>query len=161
MPDVYVAAGSNIEPLLHLRSALNALKRRVGDIKVSPAYRNKAVGFDGPEFINLVIGFETELTLTEVLSVLQAVESLCGRARKAPKFEPRTMDLDLLLYGEMVCDTHAITLPRPDLIKRAYMLGPLAELAPDLLHPTLKRTMGDLWKNFDQAAHPLVVVPFQ
>ncbi len=161
MPDVYVAAGSNIEPLLHLRSALNALKRRVGDIKVSPAYRNKAVGFDGPEFINLVIGFETELTLTEVLSVLQAVESLCGRARKAPKFEPRTMDLDLLLYGEMVCDTHAITLPRPDLIKRAYMLGPLAELAPDLLHPTLKKTMGDLWKNFDQAAHPLVVVPFQ
>lgn len=161
MPDVYVAAGSNIEPLLHLRSALNALKRRVGDVKVSPAYRNKAVGFDGPEFINLVIGFETELTLTEVLSVLQAVESLCGRARKAPKFEPRTMDLDLLLYGEMVCDTHAITLPRPDLIKRAYMLGPLAELAPDLLHPTLKRTMSDLWKNFDQAAHPLVVVPFQ
>jgi 2-amino-4-hydroxy-6-hydroxymethyldihydropteridine diphosphokinase len=158
MPDVYVAAGSNIQPQLNLRSALSALKRRVGDIRVSKAYCNKAVGFDGPDFINLVIAFETELTLTEVLSVLQAVESLCGRPRKAPKFEPRSMDLDLLLYGEMVCATHAITLPRPDLIKRAYMLGPLAELAPQLVHPTLKQTMGDLWKGFDQAAHPMQVV---
>ncbi|MGE0114712.1 MAG: 2-amino-4-hydroxy-6-hydroxymethyldihydropteridine diphosphokinase [Steroidobacteraceae bacterium] len=158
MPDVYVAAGSNIQPELNLRSALSALKRRVGDLRVSPAYRNRAVGFEGPEFINLVIGFETELTLTEVLSVLQAVENLCGRPRKAPKFEPRSMDLDLLLYGDMVCATHVITLPRPDLLKRAYMLGPLAELAPDLVHPTLKQTIGDLWREFDQAAHPMVTV---
>jgi 2-amino-4-hydroxy-6-hydroxymethyldihydropteridine diphosphokinase len=158
MPDVYVAAGSNIQPQVNLRSALSALKRRVGDIRVSKAYRNKAVGFDGPDFINLVMAFETELTLTEVLSVLQAVEGLCGRPRKAPKFEPRTMDLDLLLYGDMVCATHAITLPRPDLIKRAYMLGPLAELAPALVHPTLKQTMTDLWKGFDQAAHPMQVI---
>lgn len=158
MPDVYVAAGSNIQPELNLRSALSALKRRVGDLKVSRAYRNQALGFEGPDFINLVIGFETELTLTEVLSVLQAVEGLCGRPRKAPKFEPRSMDLDLLLYGDMVCATHAITLPRPDLIKRAYMLGPLAELAPNLVHPTMKQTIADLWKGFDQAAHPMQVV---
>ena len=160
MPDVYVAAGSNIEPLQNLRSALNALKRRVGVMRVSRAYQNKAVGFEGPEFINLVIGFETEMTLTEVMSVLQAVEGLCGRARRAPKFEPRTMDLDLLLYGDMTCATHAITLPRPDLVKHAYMLGPLAELAPQLLHPTLKQTMGDLWKGFNQAVHPMKAVEF-
>lgn len=158
MPDVYVAAGSNIQPELNLRSALSALKRRLGDLRISRAYRNKAIGFEGPEFINLVIGFETELTLSEVLSVLQAVEGLCGRPRKAPKFEPRSMDLDLLLYGDMVCNTHVITLPRPDLVKRAYMLGPLAELAPNLLHPTLKQTVGELWKAFDQAAHPMQVV---
>ena len=155
MPDVYVAAGSNIQPELNLLSAISALKRRLGDLRVSHAYRNKATGFEGPDFINLVIGFETELTLTEVLSVLQAVEGLCGRPRKAPKFEPRSMDLDLLLYGDMVCATHAITLPRPDLIKRAYMLRPLAELAPNLVHPTLKQTMADLWKGFDQTAHPM------
>jgi 2-amino-4-hydroxy-6-hydroxymethyldihydropteridine diphosphokinase len=158
MPDVYVAVGSNIQPEMNLRSALSALKRRVGDLRVSPAYRNPATGFEGPDFVNLVIGFETELTLTEVLSILQAVESLCGRARKAPKFEPRSMDLDLLLYGEMICATHAITLPRPDLTKRAYMLGPLAELAPALVHPTLKQTIGDLWKAFDQASHPMKLV---
>lgn len=158
MPDVYVAAGSNIEPKQNLRTAINALKRRLGDVQVSRAYRNKAVGFEGPEFVNLVIGFKADLTLTEVLSVLQAVESLCGRARKAPKFEPRTMDLDLLIYGDMVCATHAITLPRPDLVKRAYMLGPLAELAPNLVHPTLHKTIGELWQEFDQSAHPLTLV---
>ena len=158
MPDVYVAAGSNIQPELNLRSAISALKRRLGDLRISKAYRNKAVGFEGPDFINMVIGFETELTLTEVLSVLQAVEGLCGRPRKAPKFEPRSMDLDLLLYGDMVCATHAITLPRPDLIKKAYMLGPLAELAPELVHPTLKQTVADLWKGFDQADHPMELV---
>jgi 2-amino-4-hydroxy-6-hydroxymethyldihydropteridine diphosphokinase len=158
MPDVYVAAGSNIQPELNLRSAISALKRRLGDLRISHAYRNQAVGFEGPDFINLVIGFETELTLTEVLSVLQAVEGLCGRPRKAPKFEPRSMDLDLLLYGDMVCATHAITLPRPDLIKKAYMLGPLAELAPELVHPTLKQTIAELWKGFDQAAHPMTQV---
>lgn len=158
MPDVYVAVGSNIQPELNIRSALSALKRRVGEVRISRAYRNQAAGFEGPDFINLVIGFETELTLTEVMSVLQAVEGLCGRPRKAPKFEPRSMDLDLLLYGDMVCATHAITLPRPDLIKRAYMLGPLAELAPNLVHPTLKQSMADLWKGFDQATHPMQAV---
>jgi 2-amino-4-hydroxy-6-hydroxymethyldihydropteridine diphosphokinase len=158
MPDVYVAAGSNIEPKQNLRTAINALKRRLGEVQVSRAYRNKAVGFEGPEFINLVIGFKADLTLTEVLAVLQAVEGLCGRARKAPKFEPRTMDLDLLIYGDMVCATHAITLPRPHLVKRAYMLGPLAELAPGLVHPTLHKTIGELWQEFDQAAHPMTVV---
>jgi len=153
MPEVYVAAGSNIDPLMNLRTALSALKRRIGSFSQSRAYRNASQGFEGPEFVNLVIGFETELTLTEVLSILQAVEGLCGRPRKAPKFAPRSLDLDLLLYGDTVCATPAVTLPRPDLVKRAYMLGPLAEIAPNLVHPTLKQTIGELWKSFDQAAH--------
>jgi len=160
MPDVYVAAGSNINPLVNLRTALTALKRRIGSFRQSRAYRNASQGFEGPEFVNLVIGFETELTLTEVLSILQAVEALCGRPRKAPRFAPRSLDLDLLLYGEMVCATPAVTLPRPDLVKRAYMLGPLAEIAPELVHPTLKQSIGELWRGFDQAAQPLAPVEF-
>lgn len=155
MPDVYVAVGSNIDPQANLKMALTALKRRIGPFTTSRAYRNASQGFEGPEFINLVIGFETELTLTEVLSVLQAVEALCGRPRKAPRFAPRTLDLDLLLYGDMVCATPAVTLPRPDLVKRAYMLGPLAEIAPGRMHPTLKQSIGDLWKEFAQTDHKL------
>ncbi|HEX2585284.1 MAG TPA: 2-amino-4-hydroxy-6-hydroxymethyldihydropteridine diphosphokinase [Steroidobacteraceae bacterium] len=155
MPDVYVAVGSNIEPQMNIQTALSALKRRIGTFTASRAYRNASQGFEGPEFINMVIGFETELTLTEVLSILQAVEGLCGRPRKAPKFAPRTLDLDLLLYGDMTCSTPAVTLPRPDLIKRSYMLGPLAEIAPNRVHPTLKQTIGDLWKEFGQATHQL------
>ncbi|HVY24154.1 MAG TPA: 2-amino-4-hydroxy-6-hydroxymethyldihydropteridine diphosphokinase [Steroidobacteraceae bacterium] len=158
MPDVYVAVGSNIDPQLNIQTALSALKRRIGNFTASRAYRNASQGFEGPEFINMVIGFETELTLTEVLSILQAVEGLCGRPRKAPKFAPRTLDLDLLLYGDMVCSTPAVTLPRPDLIKRAYMLGPLAEIAPNRMHPTLKQTIGDLWKEFGQTTHTLAPV---
>lgn len=158
MTDVFVAAGSNIDPKLNLRTAISALKRRLGDVQVSRAYVNKSSGFDGPDFINLVIGFKAELTLSEVLSVLQAIEWLCGRPRKAPKFEPRTLDLDLLLYGDMVCSTHVITLPRPDLVRRAYMLGPLAEIAPDVMHPTLHKTVGQLWNEFDQASHPLTPI---
>jgi len=155
MPDVYVAVGSNIDPQANIRTALSALKRRLGSFDASRAYRNVSQGFEGPEFINMVIGFETELTLTEVLSILQAVEGLCGRPRKAPKFAPRTLDLDLLLYGDLVCSTPAVTLPRPDLVKRSYMLGPLAEIAHNRAHPTLKQTIGDLWKEFGQTNHTL------
>jgi 2-amino-4-hydroxy-6-hydroxymethyldihydropteridine diphosphokinase len=69
------------------------------------------------------------------------------------------MDLDVLLYGQLVCDQPGIRLPRPDLLKRAYMLGPLAALAPQLLHPTEQRTIAELWQQFDREAHPLQPLP--
>src|SRR5882762_7199608 len=93
MPEVYVAAGSNIEPRLKLRLALTELKRRFGDLKVSSAYRNEAVGFSGADFVNLVLSFDTDTDLHEVLQSLHEVEALCGRPRDAPKFAPRAMDL--------------------------------------------------------------------
>jgi 2-amino-4-hydroxy-6-hydroxymethyldihydropteridine diphosphokinase len=65
------------------------------------------------------------------------------------------MDLDILLYDDLICDEPQLKLPRPDLLKRAYMLGPLADLAPQLRHPTAGATIGELWQRFDQAAHPL------
>jgi len=68
------------------------------------------------------------------------------------------MDLDVLLYGDLVCDEPTVKVPRPDLLKRAYMLGPLAQLAPQLLHPTEHTTIGELWQRFDRAAHPLEAV---
>jgi 2-amino-4-hydroxy-6-hydroxymethyldihydropteridine diphosphokinase len=68
------------------------------------------------------------------------------------------MDLDMLLYGDLVRDEPKLKLPRPDLLKRPFMLGPLADLAPDLVHPTLQLTIGELWAKFDRAAHPLIAV---
>lgn len=158
MLEVYVAAGSNVEPRTKLRLALNALQQRFGPLKVSPAYQNEAVGFSGDDFINLVVGFETQLELADILPILHEIENRCGRPRHAPKFAPRAMDLDLLLYGDLVCDTPAATLPRPDLIKRAYMLRPMAEIAPQLKHPVLGKTFSALWQEFDQAAHPMTAV---
>ncbi|HJS89354.1 MAG TPA: 2-amino-4-hydroxy-6-hydroxymethyldihydropteridine diphosphokinase [Steroidobacteraceae bacterium] len=158
MPKVYIAAGSNIEPERYLAMAVRELERQFPGARFSPWYRNPAVGFEGADFINLVAGFETELTISEVLARLHAIEALCGRPREAPRWAPRSMDLDVLLYGDLVCQEPHLKLPRPDLLKRAYMLGPLAALAPEVVHPTAGKTIGELWQRFDRAAHPLVQV---
>lgn len=158
MPQVYIAAGSNVEPERHLEMAVRELQREFPGVRCSPWYRNRAVGFEGEDFINFVAGFATELPIATVLQILHAIEALCGRPRAAPRWAPRSMDLDVLLYGDLVCQEPHLTLPRPDLLKRAYMLGPLAALAPDAVHPTERQTIGELWRRFDQAAHPLVAV---
>jgi 2-amino-4-hydroxy-6-hydroxymethyldihydropteridine diphosphokinase len=158
MPQVYIAAGSNIEPERHLAMAVAELERQFPGVRFSPWYRNRAVGFEGEDFINLVAGFATDLPVSEVLQVLHAIEARCGRPREAPRWAPRSMDLDVLLYGDLICQEPGLKLPRPDLLKRPYMLGPLAALAPDLVHPTEKQTIRELWNRFDRAAHPLVQV---
>jgi len=152
---VYVAAGSNIEPQRNLNAALARLRAEFPDLRVSPAYANAAAGFAGADFINLVVGFTTELPLATLLERLHAIEAACGRPRAAPRWAPRSMDLDVLLYGDAVGDFAGAELPRRDLARRAYMLGPLAELAPELVHPTLGVPVAELWRRFDQAAHAL------
>lgn len=152
---VFVAAGSNVEPERHLRRAAAELCARFGAVRFSPAYRNVAVGFEGEDFINFVAEFCSALPVEQVIGHLQQIEGLCGRTRDAPKWAPRSMDLDILLYGELVCDRPGLVLPRPDLVRRPYMLGPMADLAPDVVHPTLGVTIGDLWTRFDRAAHPM------
>ena len=158
MTAVYVAVGSNVDPERKLARALAELTRLFPGLRSSAWYRNRAVGFSGEDFVNAVVGFETELSLAEVLERLHAVEVLCGRERDAPKWAPRAMDLDVLLYGDRVCEGPPATLPRPDLLRRAYMLGPLAEIAPELPHPTAHATIAELWQRFDRAAHPMVRV---
>lgn len=156
---VYVAAGSNVDPVANLKRAVGALRESFPDLACSRAYANKAVGFEGADYVNLVVGFTTTLALADVLAVLHAIESACGRPRDAPKWAPRSMDLDVLLYGDRVGTFPGAVLPRPDLLKRAYMLGPLAEIAPDLVHPTAGATVAELWERFDRDAHRLRVVP--
>lgn len=158
MPNVYVAAGSNIEPERHLEMAVRELERQFPGVRFSPWYRNRAVGFEGEDFINFVAGFAVDFPVGEVLARLHAIEALCGRTREAPRWAPRSMDLDVLLYGDLVCQEPHLKLPRPDLLRRAYMLGPLAMLAPEVMHPTEGQTIGELWDRFDRAAHPLVQV---
>jgi len=155
---VYVAAGSNVEPENHLRQALGLLRASFPGLIVSRAYRSRAVGFSGADFLNLVVGFSTDRPLRAVLERLYDIEIVCGRPREAPKFGPRTMDLDVLLYGDAVGRFPGATLPRPDLVRRAYMLGPLAEIAPNVVHPTLKQTIGQLWSEFDRAGQELTPV---
>lgn len=155
MPAVYVALGSNVEPERNLARAVEQLAREFPGARFSRWFRNRAVGFAGEDFINLVAGFETHLPVQAVLERLHGIEKACGRERTAPRWAARTMDIDVLLYGDLVCDEPGLKLPRPDLLRRAYMLGPLAELVPGLMHPTAHRSIGELWRCFDQAGHPL------
>jgi 2-amino-4-hydroxy-6-hydroxymethyldihydropteridine diphosphokinase len=155
---VFVAAGSNLEPEKHLPRACAEIQHSWNDAVFSRAYRNVAVGFDGPDFINLVLGFTTAQPLDAVIARLRAIETQCGRPRYAPKWASRTMDLDVLLFGDRVEKTTDYTLPRPDLIKRPYMLGPMAEIAPDIVHPTAGRTMRQLWQEFDRDGHAMNAV---
>jgi 2-amino-4-hydroxy-6-hydroxymethyldihydropteridine diphosphokinase len=155
---VLVAAGSNVEPLANLRRALDALARHYPDLRCSAAYRNRAVGFAGEDFINLVVGFDTDDDVHAVIGHLHEAEASCGRERHAPKWAPRSMDLDILLFGGRVSDEPGLVLPRPDLVRRAYMLGPAAAIAPDTVHPTLGVTLAQLWRNYEQGEHPLVAV---
>ena len=137
--EAFVALGSNIDPELHLARAARALKQRFSNVRFSACYRNRAFGFEGADFLNAVAAFTTALPVTELLGVLRAIETDSGRGAADPKWGPRAIDLDLLLYGEQVGSGPGYTLPRPDLTRRVYMLGPLAEL----------------WSRYPRAEHPL------
>lgn len=158
MTQVYVAAGSNVEPEKHLSVALRGLAAAYGPLTLSPAYLNKAVGFEGADFINLVVGFNTEHSVTEVRQQLQKIEAACDRLPDAPKWAPRSMDLDILLFGDLVSNQPGLVIPRPDLVKRPYMLKPMADIAPDVRHPTLDQTLRELWENFQGGEHAMVEV---
>ena len=155
---VFVAAGSNVEPEKNLARACAEIAHTWPDAYFSRAYRNVAVGFEGPDFINLVIGFSAAQPLHSVIEKLRGIETNCGRPRYAPKWASRTMDLDVLLFDDLVEKTSDYTLTRPDLLKRPYMLGPLAEIAPDIVHPTEHRTIGELWAAFDGNGHRMTPV---
>jgi 2-amino-4-hydroxy-6-hydroxymethyldihydropteridine diphosphokinase len=159
MTAVYVAAGSNVEPERYLSVALRALAATFGPLTLSPAYKNKAVGFEGADFINLVVGFGTQEPVAEVRQQLQKIEAVCDRPPGAPKWAPRTMDLDILLFGDLISNDPGLIIPRPDLLKRPYMLKPMADIAPDVQHPALGKTMRELWETFPgRGDHQMVEV---
>ncbi|MGA2564368.1 MAG: 2-amino-4-hydroxy-6-hydroxymethyldihydropteridine diphosphokinase [Steroidobacteraceae bacterium] len=151
MSQVFIAIGGNVDPAARLPEAARALKARFADTRFSACYRNPAAGFEGADFLNAVAGFSTELPVPELLHVLHEIEALCGRSRDDPKWGPRALDLDLLLYDDVVGEGPGYTLPRPDLLRRIYMLGPLAELAPQWPHPLCGRSIGELWAAFPRA----------
>ena len=153
--DVYVSAGSNIAPEENLRRACRELTRRFGPLELSGIYRNPPVGFAGDDFLNLVLRFRTGETPAAVVAELERLHALAGRVRGQERFGSRTLDLDLLLYGDSILSGQGIRVPREDILKYGFVLGPLAELAPALRHPVTGQTMGELWAGFDQARHPL------
>jgi 2-amino-4-hydroxy-6-hydroxymethyldihydropteridine diphosphokinase len=146
MPRVFVSIGSNVEPERHVGKAMDLMRACFGAVTLSPIYRNKAVGFEGDDFLNAVAGFETGLDVPELKTALDGIEVRCGRERGAARFAPRTLDLDLLLYGQKVDE--AARLPRKEILKYAFVLKPLADIAPAERHPLTGKTYGELWAEF-------------
>jgi 2-amino-4-hydroxy-6-hydroxymethyldihydropteridine diphosphokinase len=147
MTMVYLGLGSNIDREESIRGGLTALKSQYGELQISPVYESKAFGFEGDDFFNLVVGFESELDIDVIETQLKEIEFQSGRKRNDNSFCPRTLDIDLLLYGDLICDKHE--LPRIDISEYAFVLKPLCDIAPELVHPVENKTMSELWNNFD------------
>lgn len=159
MTRVFVGIGSNIEPALHIRAALDALTAAYGELLVSPVYESEAIGFAGPAFLNLVVAFDTVQSLADVGQQLALIERNNEYLGGAEKFSSRTLDLDLLLYGNCVGVFERIELPRTDILDYAYTLWPLADIAGDAVHPV----RGISYRALQQAFAPsqqLQCVPF-
>lgn len=148
MPRVWVSAGSNMEREVHIASAVRALRERFGELAVSPVYETEAVGFSGDAFLNLVIGFDSDEPPAALHRALRDIEDRNGRRRDGPKFGPRTLDLDLLTYGDQVGDAGGKHLPRDEIARYAFVLGPLADVAGEELHPELGRSYAALWQQW-------------
>ena len=155
MTRAYLSLGSNLEPRRHLRAALDELRARFGAIEVSPAYRSRAVGFDGADFVNLAVALDTELEPEALNDWLHALEDRHGRRRDVPRYADRTLDVDIVLYDQRVIDGPGhLQIPRAEL-KHAFVLRPLADIAPQLRHPLSGRSMAELWAAFPQQSEPL------
>jgi 2-amino-4-hydroxy-6-hydroxymethyldihydropteridine diphosphokinase len=140
MPHCYVSVGSNIDKAKNINAGLNSLREMFGELSISPIYETAAVGFDGDDFYNLVVGFESDLSAHAVFQILRELEFKHGRSSNSQKFSPRSLDLDLLLYGEEIIDDGILKLPRVDIEKYAFVLQPLADIAPNLIHPIHQKT---------------------
>lgn len=161
MPRVYVSLGSNIDRERNLRGGLTDLRARFGALELSPVYESEAVGFAGEPFLNLVVAFQADDPVEAVDAALTRIEEAHGRERGGERFAPRTLDLDLLLYGDLVKRGPDLTVPRDEILTYAFVLRPLADLAGEARHPLTGRTFRTHWADFDdpdQRLRPVEVV---
>lgn len=147
MTRIYISVGSNTNREYYIRMAVQELAAAFGKLTLSSVYESEAVGFQGDAFYNMVIGAYTEHSVAECVAVFKAIEDRYGRVRGGEKFCGRTLDLDLLTYDNLVC-TEPVELPRGEIIENAFVLWPLAEIAPEECHPVLQQSYHWLWQHY-------------
>jgi len=155
MARIYISIGSNINPAENVQRAVRGLREYFSNIQVSPVYESEAVGFEGSNFLNLVVGATTELDVHEANQLLHKIEDEYGRDRSGPRFSSRTIDLDLLLYDDRVVKEAGLDIPREEITQNAFVLWPLADIAPDIFHPEKQQTIKELWNLFDKQSQIL------
>lgn len=156
---IFISVGSNIERDKHVRNGVQALHQHFDDVRVSSVFESESVGFDGNAFYNLAVAATTRLSVIDVCKVLKEIERENGRERGEKKFAPRTLDLDLLLYDDLITEEH-VSLPRGEIEYNAFVLWPLSELAPEIVHPVTGETLGAMWRDYDKTQQQLSPIPF-
>ena len=157
MGRVYLSLGSNIDAERWLGLAVAVLCACFGRMDVSPVYRSAAVGFDGPDFLNLAVGLDSDLEPEALNDWLHALEDRHGRVRGGDRYASRTLDVDIVLYDDLVLDGEGhLQVPRGEL-RHAFVLKPMADIAPDVRHPVSGKTMAELWAAFPAGSEPLAV----
>jgi 2-amino-4-hydroxy-6-hydroxymethyldihydropteridine diphosphokinase len=142
---VYVSIGSNIDRERHITAALDALAEKFSVLDISSVYESEAVGFSGDHFFNLVVGFDTAMPVGELSVCLRDIEHDNGRNRRLERFSARTLDIDILTYGDCVGEIDGVVLPRAEILENAFVLLPLAKIAPDCAHPVNQQSFAVLW----------------
>ena len=150
MARVYVSIGSNIDKEKNVSSSVRALQEHFDNLVISNVYETQAVGFEGDNFHNLVVGFDTDESPLEISKVLKKIEADHDRTRGKEKFESRTLDLDQLLYGDLVMQMEGVNIPHPDIMRYNFVLKPLAELAGEVEHPEEEKTINELWEAYEE-----------
>jgi 2-amino-4-hydroxy-6-hydroxymethyldihydropteridine diphosphokinase len=154
MAKAYLSLGSNQSPDIHLPQALAELRAQFGEVIASPTYRTPAEGFDGPDFLNAAAIIETDLDIVALDAWLHALEDAHGRRRDVPRFSSRPLDIDIVFYDDLVFRGPGnLQVPRPEL-RHAFVLKPLADIAPGFRDPISGSTLAELW-----AAHPHAAAP--
>ncbi len=148
MAKAYLSLGSNLEPERHLDAAVKALRESFGEVVLSDWVRTKAIGFDGPDFVNGAAVIETDWDVYRLNDWLHALEDAHGRRRDVPRFSSRTLDIDIVFYDDLILDGPGnLRIPRPEL-KHAFVLQPLAQIAPDFVNPQTGKTLAEAWREF-------------
>ncbi|MEC8994807.1 MAG: 2-amino-4-hydroxy-6-hydroxymethyldihydropteridine diphosphokinase [Pseudomonadota bacterium] len=155
-----LSLGSNIDAPNNIRKAVRALRHEFDALKCSSVYESEAIGFVGANFLNLVAIIETTADLSSISSFLKLLEDRFGRNREQPRFSARTLDVDILFYGDEKTKSDEIELPKEEITQYAFVLQPLAELLPDRIHGFTGLTYADLWDEFDQSNQQLWKVDF-
>lgn len=158
MSTAWLGLGANVNAEENIQAAIGELRTRFGTVALSPAYASAAVGFDGDDFINLAARVETDMSPLELRQYLRDLEDRYGRQRDVPKFSDRSLDIDILLYDDLVVRSPVLEIPRAEIVSFAHVLKPLADLDPELIHPTKRQTIIAIWNTSglsDESLKPL------
>ncbi len=158
---VNLGLGSNVNPEDNLSSGLDELLLEFKDLSLSSVFKSKSRGHDGPDYLNMAVGFNTDMPLQGLAVLLKKIENKHGRDRSAEHLTDITLDIDLLTYGDKAGRFDNIILPRPEILAAAHVLRPVSQIAARYKHPVLKKTYAELWKEFADKDQVLVPVAFR